>query len=199
MAFRGFTFSAWSGVGLAFVGVAMVGTVGGCGFDVGGAVTVPSPSPPPADDPRRSATESAPSLGDASLALIGAPGVLDGSTPPPSDGASASDAPIAASPDAAPESDVDGGSVAVPDGGSVAVPDGGSVAVPDGGVVAVPDSGTVAVPDGGSALMCAPPTVACADGCVDPQWSPTNCGGCGVVCPPADLCISGMCIAASGT
>jgi hypothetical protein len=38
-----------------------------------------------------------------------------------------------------------------------------------------------------------PDHITCEDICVDPRTDSQNCGGCGVVCDPADSCVDGVC------
>jgi hypothetical protein len=45
--------------------------------------------------------------------------------------------------------------------------------------------------DGGA---CTPPRVTLSCGCVDPTTDRANCGGCGNVCPPNDLCQASSCV-----
>ena len=42
-------------------------------------------------------------------------------------------------------------------------------------------------------LVCVGGSEKCGSQCVDTDTNPTNCGGCGVTCPPGDACSLGSC------
>lgn len=65
-----------------------------------------------------------------------------------------------------------------------------SVSVPDASPA---DTGPAPPVDGGRPGPCGLGTIACGARCVDPAVDPKNCGGCGRVCGPNDLCSSGSC------
>src|SRR5262245_4395265 len=45
---------------------------------------------------------------------------------------------------------------------------------------------------------CTAPRVACGNLCVDPSENSSNCGGCGISCKSAEVCLSGRCGPACG-
>src|SRR5262245_2204616 len=64
---------------------------------------------------------------------------------------------------------------------------GGDAATTNGEDLANPPS------DAGMPPGCAPGLLACAGRCVDPSSDPSNCGACGIVCPPGVGCAGGAC------
>ncbi len=95
------------------------------------------------------------------------------------------------------------GSVVLPDG-AVVLPD-GAVVLPDGGGPfdggpnldgAVDLDGSMS-PDGGGPVdggVCDIGQLSCNGRCVRPETDPENCGVCGNICPPGDVCVSGTCL-----
>src|SRR5450432_2165953 len=72
------------------------------------------------------------------------------------------------------------------------------VGPPDGGLGVCECAAGVALPDGGQSI------ILCNGVCADVTTDPNNCGGCGTVCPSAQVCAptdagSGICQATCGT